>query len=166
MLHITYCTLHITYCILHNTYCILHITCCILHITCCILHITYCILDNTLCILYTAYYILHTVYYILHTVYRYYILNITSCKLCTYYILHITYYIQHITYYISYIIYYIYQEYILAIIPSLTCTRQCEEYGSINQGVYSVMGTHSFIRYIVTITVTLLVTTITNKHLQ
>jgi hypothetical protein len=31
---------------------------------------------------------------------------------------------------------------------------------------YSVMGTHSFIRYIVTVTVTLLVTTVTNEHLQ
>jgi hypothetical protein len=29
-----------------------------------------------------------------------------------------------------------------------------------------VMGTHSFIRYIVTVTVTSLVTTVTNKHLQ
>jgi hypothetical protein len=29
-----------------------------------------------------------------------------------------------------------------------------------------VMGTHSFIRYIVTVTVTSLVTTITNEHLQ
>jgi hypothetical protein len=32
--------------------------------------------------------------------------------------------------------------------------------------VYAVMGTHSFIRYIVTVTVTLLVTTATNEHLQ
>jgi hypothetical protein len=30
----------------------------------------------------------------------------------------------------------------------------------------AVMGTHSFIRYIVTLTVTSLVTTVTNKHLQ
>jgi hypothetical protein len=29
-----------------------------------------------------------------------------------------------------------------------------------------VMGTHSFIRYIVTVTVTSLVTTVTNEHLQ
>jgi hypothetical protein len=31
---------------------------------------------------------------------------------------------------------------------------------------YPVMGTHSFIRYIVTVTVTSLVTTVTNEHLQ
>jgi hypothetical protein len=30
----------------------------------------------------------------------------------------------------------------------------------------AVMGTHSFIRYIVTVTVTSLVTTVTNEHLQ
>jgi hypothetical protein len=30
----------------------------------------------------------------------------------------------------------------------------------------NVMGTHSFIRYIVTVTVTLLVTTVTTEHLQ